>query len=281
MGAAGWAVAARLQTPLGAVDIGTGLAEGRGERRTAAAPAASCASTARPVGLRRACRPRRDDLAHAGDGRPVHGPRLGPPPLPRPADFLPCIPATAPCSGNSSARCSSATGCWPTTCATARRFEGFERVMAETGVAIAAARAVAVAELAAAIGARRDAGVGAVFPWAELALLGTLEVGARRAARNRGRGRLLCGSCAATASAIVPPAARSRAPHRSDLAVGHGPKEMPAKVCSTGEQKALLIGLVLAHCDLIAPASGGRRAHPPARRNQRPSRPPAARRAVR
>ena len=40
-------------------------------------------------------------------------------------------------------------------------------------------------------------------------------------------------------------------PHRSDLAVGHGPKEMPAKVCSTGEQKALLIGLVLAHCDVV------------------------------
>ena len=40
-------------------------------------------------------------------------------------------------------------------------------------------------------------------------------------------------------------------PHRSDLAVGHGPKELPAKVCSTGEQKALLIGLVLAHCDVI------------------------------
>ena len=29
---------------------------------------------------------------------------------------------------------------------------------------------------------------------------------------------------------------------------------MPAKVCSTGEQKALLIGLVLAHADLVAPA---------------------------
>jgi DNA replication and repair protein RecF len=41
-------------------------------------------------------------------------------------------------------------------------------------------------------------------------------------------------------------------PHRSDLIVGHGPKEMPAKVCSTGEQKALLIGLVLAHADLIS-----------------------------
>jgi DNA replication and repair protein RecF len=40
-------------------------------------------------------------------------------------------------------------------------------------------------------------------------------------------------------------------PHRSDLIVGHGPKNMPASVCSTGEQKALLIGLVLAHADLV------------------------------
>ena len=36
-------------------------------------------------------------------------------------------------------------------------------------------------------------------------------------------------------------------PHRSDLLVTHAPKGMPAESCSTGEQKALLIGLVLAH----------------------------------
>ena len=40
-------------------------------------------------------------------------------------------------------------------------------------------------------------------------------------------------------------------PHRSDLIVGHGPKDIPAKVCSTGEQKALLISLVLAHAALV------------------------------
>ena len=45
-------------------------------------------------------------------------------------------------------------------------------------------------------------------------------------------------------------------PHRSDLIVGHGPKQMPAKVCSTGEQKALLIGLVLAHANLVAEMTG-------------------------
>jgi DNA replication and repair protein RecF len=130
------------------------------------------------------------------------------------------------------------------------RFEGFERIMAETGVAIAASRVAAIGELAAAIALRRD-GALSVFPWAEIALVGTLEadlaarpavdveddyfaVLGRERERDRGAGRTLEG------------------PHRSDLVVGHGPKEMPAKVCSTGEQKALLIGLILAHADLVA-----------------------------
>ena len=130
------------------------------------------------------------------------------------------------------------------------RFAGFEHVMAETGVAIAAARAAAVAELCAAIQARRQNAPTGAFPWAELAITGTLEnalatqaavdvedayIAALESARARDRaaGRTLEG------------------PHRSDLMVGHGPKQMPASVCSTGEQKALLIGLVLAHADLV------------------------------
>jgi DNA replication and repair protein RecF len=130
------------------------------------------------------------------------------------------------------------------------QFSGLEQIMAETGVAIAAARAAAVAELRAAIDARREASVGGAFPWAELELAGTLETAlATRPAvdvedayaallqdmreRDRAAGRTLEG------------------PHRSDLVVGHGPKRMPASACSTGEQKALLVGLVLAHADLI------------------------------
>jgi len=41
-------------------------------------------------------------------------------------------------------------------------------------------------------------------------------------------------------------------PHRVDLQVFHRQKSMPAKLCSTGEQKALLIGLILAHSRLVA-----------------------------
>lgn len=40
-------------------------------------------------------------------------------------------------------------------------------------------------------------------------------------------------------------------PHRQDLAVRHRAKGTPAAQCSTGEQKALLLGLVLAHSDLV------------------------------
>ncbi|MCD8491924.1 MAG: DNA replication/repair protein RecF [Geovibrio sp.] len=45
-------------------------------------------------------------------------------------------------------------------------------------------------------------------------------------------------------------------PHKSDLRVRYAAKKMPAEHCSTGEQKALLIGLVLAHARLIAAERG-------------------------
>ena len=45
-------------------------------------------------------------------------------------------------------------------------------------------------------------------------------------------------------------------PHVGDLVVWHGPKGAPAAQSSTGEQKALLVGLVLAHARLVADMSG-------------------------
>jgi DNA replication and repair protein RecF len=45
-------------------------------------------------------------------------------------------------------------------------------------------------------------------------------------------------------------------PHRQDLIVTHRAKQMPAARSSTGEQKALLLGLVLAHADLVAERRG-------------------------
>ncbi len=45
-------------------------------------------------------------------------------------------------------------------------------------------------------------------------------------------------------------------PHLTDLMVIYAPKNMPARDASTGEQKALLIGLVLAHANLVAEMTG-------------------------
>jgi DNA replication and repair protein RecF len=130
------------------------------------------------------------------------------------------------------------------------RFRGLERIMAETGVAIAAARTATLAELATAIEQRRGVVAGRLFPLPQLALAGSLETAlACRPAldvedaycdaleqgreRDRGAGRTLVG------------------PHRSDFLVRHGETGRAARLCSTGEQKALLIGLVLAHADLL------------------------------
>jgi DNA replication and repair protein RecF len=131
------------------------------------------------------------------------------------------------------------------------RFEGLELLMAETGVAIAAARAEAVAALAAIMAERTARDPNSPFPPAGLALEGGLEADLERLPavdvedtyierlragreRDRAAGRTLDG------------------PHRTDLLVAHAPKAMPARLCSTGEQKALLIGLVLAHAELVA-----------------------------
>ena len=122
-----------------------------------------------------------------------------------------------------------------------------EAGMAEHGAAIAEARARTVA----ALGERLAAQVQGPFARAGIALSGwapadfdaqaalAAELRAGRA-RDAAAGRALAG------------------PHRSDLAVTHAEKNMPAGVCSTGEQKALLLGIVLAHADLIADARGRR-----------------------
>ena len=48
----------------------------------------------------------------------------------------------------------------------------------------------------------------------------------------------------------------TQGPHRQDLAVSHRTKAMPAARSSTGEQKALLLGLILAHAELVAERRG-------------------------
>jgi DNA replication and repair protein RecF len=122
-----------------------------------------------------------------------------------------------------------------------------EDTISARGVAIAAARRALVARLAAAaaeaIGPFPRVGVtleGTVEAWLDEApALATEE--RFRAALRATRGRDAEGTVG---------------PHRSDLVVRHLAKGVPAARCSTGEQKALLVSLVLAHARLLAAERG-------------------------
>ncbi|CAM5515058.1 DNA replication and repair protein RecF [Aquamicrobium terrae] len=131
-------------------------------------------------------------------------------------------------------------------------FDAIETQMAETGTAIAAARAELVRLLAAMI--ERLPGDGP-FPQADIGLAGELEaaVGTMPAvdAEERFRRALAAGRERDRAAGRT-----LEGPHRSDLVVRHRPKGMPAELCSTGEQKALLVGLVLSHARLTGEMSG-------------------------
>jgi DNA replication and repair protein RecF len=129
--------------------------------------------------------------------------------------------------------------------------DAVEHETAELAVAVASLRAETVSRLRAALSARAQS----AFPPADIALDGWMEsllpgepavvVEERyreKLRENRGRdaaaGRTLDG------------------PHLTDLAVVYAQKGIAAADASTGEQKALLIGLVLAHARLIAEMTG-------------------------
>jgi len=111
-----------------------------------------------------------------------------------------------------------------------------EAGMAEHGTAIAEARSRTVAALAERLAGQPQG----PFARAGIALAGWAPTGDLAAELRHGRGR-----DAGAGRALA-------GPHRSDLAVTHLDKNQPADLCSTGEQKALLLALVLAHADLVA-----------------------------
>ena len=128
-----------------------------------------------------------------------------------------------------------------------------EHETAEIAVAVAAARAETVRRLAGALAARRAAET--AFPSAEIALEGWMEamVLGEPAVEVEDRYRAVLRDNRARDSA----AGRTLdGPHLTDLAVYYEPKGIPARDASTGEQKALLIGLVLAHAALVADMTG-------------------------
>lgn len=119
--------------------------------------------------------------------------------------------------------------------------DALENEMAQTGVAIAAARLHLLAELQYHINATRSA-----FPRALLAIEGAIESGIATApallVEDRFRADL-----AQSRTEDAETGTCSVGPHRSDLLVTHEKNKSPASLCSTGEQKALLIAIMLAY----------------------------------
>ena len=129
--------------------------------------------------------------------------------------------------------------------------DGLEAQMAETGIALAAARLDFVGRLQSACDRADDTH----FPRARLQAAGAVE-------------ELLSKTTALEVEEMLRyqlkesrvqdsrSGGAASGPHKSDLLVSYAAKAMPAAQCSTGEQKALLIGIVLAHAQLMAAERG-------------------------
>ena len=244
-GAAAWAVAARLATPRGETDIGTGTPpDGPPDRRVfrldGAAPRnqAELSNHIAAVWLT----PQMDRLFQEGaSGRRRFLDRL--------------VYALEPSHAREVAAFDTAMAQRNRLLAEARGdaawLGGLEDAMARHAVAATAARSALVARLNAAL----SSGVAGSFPAARMALL--CPIGDRlaespalavedwlRATLAAQRGRDAAAGSAATGA------------HRADMALTDAATGLPASQASTGQQKALLIGVILGHAGVLAGARG-------------------------
>lgn len=237
-----WAVAATVQTPLGPMDIGTGREVGDSDRRVvringqAARTQAALGDIVSTVWLT----PAMDRLFTDTPGgrrrffdRLVYG--LDPEHVTRLSAYENAVRARAKLL-----RDGVTDRAW---------LDGLEDAMATHGVAVAAARRDVVGRLS-----RTLAEAEGPFPRAGVALDGLVEgwlddrpaVEAEEAFRRH----------LANARARERAGAPTDGPHRSDLTVTHVAKGMAAALCSTGEQKALLIAILLAQAKIQAAQRG-------------------------
>ena len=231
-----WGVAAQLSTPHGPVDLGTGLAAGGGERRTVkinGQPAKGAGALATHLGI--------VWLTPAMDRLFLEGPAGRRRFLDRLVTAFDADHAGRMAAYDHAYRqrlrllkTGSGDPAW---------FAALEDTMARHGVALAAGRCDLVGRLNQELAAVRVS----AFPAATLALVGTVdgwlqdmpavdaEDAVRRSLWDERRGISGAGA----------------GPHRSDLGVamvapGHASNGQPAALCSTGEQKALLIAILFA-----------------------------------
>jgi DNA replication and repair protein RecF len=131
--------------------------------------------------------------------------------------------------------------------------DAIEHEVAELAIAVAAARSETVKRLASEIEANRDTETG--FPTAQIALDGeverALEIESATEVEERYRMRLKDNRPRDRAAGRT-----LEGPHRSDLIVLHQEKAIEAARASTGERKALLVGLILSHARLVTSMHG-------------------------
>jgi DNA replication and repair protein RecF len=128
-----------------------------------------------------------------------------------------------------------------------------EARMAEHGAALAVARARTLTALQAEIDSRTDR----PFPRANLALTGEWETLAAQGLDEAQISARLTPALAASRPRDASAGRGLTGPHRGDLSVTHAEKDRPAAECSTGEQKALILNLVLAQAARLSAAISG------------------------
>ena len=244
-GAASWAVAARFATAAGETDIGTGTPpEGPPDRRVfrldGVTPRnqAELAQRIAAVWLT----PQMDRLfQESGSGRRRFLDRL--------------VYALEPTHAREVAAFEAAMAERNRLLAEARGdpawLAGLEEEMARHAVAVTAGRAMLVARLNAALAA----GAAGAFPAARMTLVcpiaERLETESALAAEDWLRGRL-AGERRRDAAA----GSAARGAHRGDMALADAATGVPANLASTGQQKSLLIGVVLGHAALLSESRG-------------------------
>ena len=237
-----WAVAATIETPAGPVDIGTGSGGAEGGRRVRINGANARTIEEMSAYLRVLwLTPAMDGLftGPAGDRRRFLD-RLV-------TTLIPSHSATV----SDYEKAMRQRNRLLDEHADSRWLDALEAQMAALGAAIHFARSDSLADLEALVAAEP----GTDFPTARLGLtpMTGIAIGAGSSAdleqvlrETWGRGRSVDRAAGRTLIG----------PHRVDLEIVHVQKAMPAALGSTGEQKALLIGLVLAHARLVRRATG-------------------------
>lgn len=132
--------------------------------------------------------------------------------------------------------------------------KSLEAQMAETGVAIAAARLDFIGRLQRACDMAHD-NEETFFPKAALTLSGTVEELLSKAPAIEVE-EMFAYQLSQSRSRDAETGGAATGPHKGDLLVRYKAKNMPADQCSTGEQKALLIGIILAHARLMRAERG-------------------------